>query len=329
MRKQISTTELPTSQRFRFWSEVVDNYFVKLDCRIEPVPTEKAKDGLVAQLNHAQLGSLDLLEVQAHPQTVVRNPLRGQDEDYFLFHLQTQGDCQIIQDDRKIVIRPGEMAMYDTRRPYQVSLREEFRMRTVRIPVELLRLQLPHPERLVASPVLPQGFVGRFLGKTINSLFDEHQDIPQEQGSALAKATVEMVALGLQSVLPADEALSSSRMCQYHLERIKHCISCHLGNAELNVEWLAVRLRMSVSSIHRAFECESQTVTEYIWNKRLDACKEALANHKLQRRSISDIAYDWGFSSNAHFSRAFKRHTGMSPRDFKAGAMQSNGRSSL
>jgi AraC-like DNA-binding protein len=52
-------------------------------------------------------------------------------------------------------------------------------------------------------------------------------------------------------------------------------------------------------------------------------------NHKLQRRSISDIAYDWGFSSNAHFSRAFKRHTGMSPRDFKAGAMQSNGRSSL
>jgi hypothetical protein len=25
------------------------------------------------------------------------------------------------------------MAMYDTRRPYQVSLREEFRMRTVRI----------------------------------------------------------------------------------------------------------------------------------------------------------------------------------------------------
>jgi hypothetical protein len=91
--------------------------------------------------------------------------LRGQDEDYFLFHLQTQGDCQIIQDDRKIVIRPGEMAMYDTRRPYQVSLREEFRMRTVRIPVELLRLQLPHPERLVASPVLPQGFVGRFLAR--------------------------------------------------------------------------------------------------------------------------------------------------------------------
>jgi hypothetical protein len=63
MRKQISTTSY-RRPRLQVWSEVVDNYFVKLDCRIEPVPTEKAKDGLVAQLNHAQLGSLDLLEVK-------------------------------------------------------------------------------------------------------------------------------------------------------------------------------------------------------------------------------------------------------------------------
>ncbi|SFB00650.1 AraC-type DNA-binding protein [Collimonas sp. OK607] len=318
MKNHISTASLPEAQRYGYWSEVVNQYFVKLNCRLEPFTPLRPSSGLEAQLKHSPMGALDLLEVKAHPQTVTRLAPRRNDHDYFLFSLQLEGDCEIIQDDRKITIKPGEMALYDTRRPYQVSLRDEFHMCSLRIPTEIMRLHLPNPERLVARPLAPDTFIGRVLGNLVRSLFDDQNNLSADQESVMARSVIEVLSLGLQSLNAHEGLVQTSRLCQFHLDRIKHAIECNLGDPDLGVEQLSRDLKMSQSSIHRAFESEPFTVTEYIWIQRLEICKKALANPRLNGRSISEIAYNWGFASNAHFSRAFKRYTGQNPRDFKA-----------
>jgi AraC-like DNA-binding protein len=45
-----------------------------------------------------------------------------------------------------------------------------------------------------------------------------------------------------------------------------------------------------------------------------------------RHRQISEIAYDWGFKSEAHFSRAFRSAFGLTPRDAQSMAFAKPGR---
>jgi AraC-like DNA-binding protein len=75
---------------------------------------------------------------------------------------------------------------------------------------------------------------------------------------------------------------------------------------------------MSVRYLHRLFEDAGASVRATILARRLDRCRDALAGSP--RRSISEIAFAWGFNDAAHFSRVFKARFGGSPRDLRAAA---------
>ena len=49
-----------------------------------------------------------------------------------------------------------------------------------------------------------------------------------------------------------------------------------------------------------------------------------LLSPQLKHYSIADVAQHCGFGSSAHFSRAFKTYTGMSPSEFRAIRVQAD-----
>jgi AraC-like DNA-binding protein len=53
----------------------------------------------------------------------------------------------------------------------------------------------------------------------------------------------------------------------------------------------------------------------YVWESRLMLAADMLRRGDKGRVQISDIAYRCGFSTPAHFSRAFKHRYGVSPRE--------------
>ena len=70
--------------------------------------------------------------------------------------------------------------------------------------------------------------------------------------------------------------------------------------------------------MHEVFDDGELTIARYIWKRRLERCKDELVNSDRPERWLADIALSWGFSSPAHFSKAFKQEFGASPRDFGA-----------
>lgn len=65
-------------------------------------------------------------------------------------------------------------------------------------------------------------------------------------------------------------------------------------------------------SFRKHYRC---TVGEYVRRLRIEtACREISASHK----SLSEIAAGSGFYDQSHFSNAFKRHTGMTPTEYRA-----------
>jgi AraC-like DNA-binding protein len=61
-------------------------------------------------------------------------------------------------------------------------------------------------------------------------------------------------------------------------------------------------------------------VSNYVQEQRLGRAYAELSNPARDHRRIYEVAFDVGFSSEAHFSRAFRSMFGLSPSDVRARA---------
>jgi AraC-like DNA-binding protein len=97
------------------------------------------------------------------------------------------------------------------------------------------------------------------------------------------------------------------------LRSVQQWIEAHIKDADLSLEKVAGANGMSLRYLHVLFEACEMSVSEWIWNRRLQLAYDGLARGG--GRSITSIAFDHGFNSSAHFSTMFRRKYGMSPRD--------------
>ena len=97
------------------------------------------------------------------------------------------------------------------------------------------------------------------------------------------------------------------------LMHVQQWIEAHIRDADLSLETVASANGMSLRYLHALFEGCEMSVSEWIWNRRLQLAYDGLA--KGGGQSITSIAFDHGFNSSAHFSTMFKRKYGLSPRD--------------
>ena len=85
---------------------------------------------------------------------------------------------------------------------------------------------------------------------------------------------------------------------------------------EVNLEKLATVACMSRRTLDRQFKSMmGMTPIEYVNNVRIELSLSLLRD---PRQSISDVAYAVGFRDSNYFSRRFRGHLGMSPREYKS-----------
>jgi AraC family transcriptional regulator, positive regulator of tynA and feaB len=100
--------------------------------------------------------------------------------------------------------------------------------------------------------------------------------------------------------------------------QILQYIETHLTDTTLTPAEIAGALGVSVRHVHRLFSRQGSTVADWIRAQRLRHCRKDLADPYLHRKSITEIAFFWGFNDSAHFSRAFKQEFGTCPRTFRS-----------
>lgn len=84
-----------------------------------------------------------------------------------------------------------------------------------------------------------------------------------------------------------------------------------------SVRWCADRLCLSANYFGDLVKRETgKTAQEYIHLRLVDEAKERMADG---RRSVAQVAYELGFRYPQHFSRLFRRVTGVSPVAYRSG----------
>jgi AraC-like DNA-binding protein len=94
--------------------------------------------------------------------------------------------------------------------------------------------------------------------------------------------------------------------------RVESLLMPILHTGEIGVDAIAAQLGVSRQTLYRDLKAEATTFEQVLDDLRHRLALEYLRGRKA---SVTDTAYLVGFSDPAAFSRAFKRWTGMTPRD--------------
>lgn len=270
---------------------------------------------------HAQSHSgLTMAHLRTNAGLIARKRLNAdQDDDRHCFLIsQRSGFSQVSQNGVDIQLSPGELLLMDSVGSCEIT------------PFGLIEHASLHLPRAALDKVLPgRGKFGKVSaacasGRMLHLLVDQ---LCRESGSnpagaeseALENAFIALLptALGSHSETPGSEALQGGNLRSY----VQKVIDESLTQPGLNPQGLAQRLNISVRHLYRLFEEQDDSVCRYIQRARLQRSADDLANPILRGESITTIAYKWGFTDSAHFSRAFKKHFERSPKDYRASAL--------
>lgn len=314
MHKLWSTDAVDEADRLSYWVEAVCESYVQLECdapaRDRPFRGDIALD---------QLATLGLSRVTAAPQHVRRTPAKiaTATEDYFLVSIQCKGRGTVMQDGRAAELRPGDFALYDSTRPYELVFREDFQQFVLRLPGSALRGRLRDTETLTARRVRGDRGAGHLMISMIRSLADGIDTLEAGSVAAVAESVENILVAGL-SALPGAADPLVSRLTALQRDRIKAYAMERIRDPRLSVGEIAAHMRVSQSTVHRAFAREPCSLHAWIWSRRLEGARRDICDPALIHRSLSEIAFGWGFNDAAHFSRAFRARFACSPRELRA-----------
>ncbi|WP_337159468.1 transcriptional regulator FeaR [Pseudomonas putida] len=244
------------------------------------------------------------------------------DDDQHCFLVsQRTGYSQVTQDGVSIQLAPGEMLLMDSVGPCEITPFGLIEHVSLSLSREQVRRHLQGQDALFGK-ISSTNACGRMLHLLMDQLCREGDEgaVPSTQGDALQAAFIALLEPGFERNVdgPCDLAgLSGANLRSY----VQKVIDESLGEPGLTPSSLASRLSISVRHLYRLFEEEGDSVCRYIQRSRLRRSADDLSNPFLRSESITSIAYKWGFTDSAHFSRSFKKQFEQSPKDYRAMAL--------
>lgn len=313
--EQWSTTAVPAIRRAPYWIEAVNQAYVQLECA---VPTSST-DTFFGAITRRELAEVNLSHISSTAQTVLRTPqqISKASEDVFLLSIQVAGAGQLTQDDKSAYLRAGDLALYDSTRPYELLFDQHFEQYVISLPGSVLRKRLRNAEDMTACKIATaQSGTARLLSRMVTELM-----ISPPAGGPVVDMTVADSLVGILVAALAENLGNLSLKddtASLRYDRVKAYVLENLRDPELSIGKISQRLGITASTLHRVWEHESDSLTNWIWAMRLKGAEQDLRRLACTSTTITEIAYHWGFSSSAHFSRTFRQHFGVPPKEARA-----------
>ncbi|MBI9065248.1 MAG: response regulator [Marinilabiliaceae bacterium] len=202
-----------------------------------------------------------------------------------------------------------DMIIADLMMPYMDGItlcrRIKTNIETSHIPLVLLTAYTDIQHQLSGSEAgadlyIPKPFDEELLRTNVVTILNNRQRVKEKYSSSF---NVEMTSLVTNNL---DKDL---------VKRLTNYIEKNIDDSDLNVDRLAIEIGLSRSQLTRKLNTLAGMAPGlFIQNYRL---KKAAALLKQTTQSVSEIAYQTGFSDPKYFSRNFKKLFGVSPSDYR------------
>lgn len=280
--------------------------------------TEPARElpAFVGHIAKSTCGGLDIAHISTNAASV-RHPRSIDSDAEFCFLVLQQSGVMDVEDadspNGGFRLLPGDVALLDSTR--------DFRMK----PNGLVGQLSVHLSRAAIDRALP-GRLGRLSkvsqqcasGWLLRGLLQQlgaggaMQWTDSAEGDALETAVIHLMRPALDERSVPESEVPMRLLANRLIDRA-------LGDPNLAPGWLARQLGISERQLYRIFSLDGDTVFRYIMRKRLERSATDLLAPGADSRTITDVAFKWGFVDAAHFSRAFRGQYGMSPSEYRNG----------
>jgi AraC-like DNA-binding protein len=308
-----AATDVIAVHDFSEWKRIVSNSFVPLEV------TSDDAEAFRGRMKSRAVGEILITEITASSHQVHRTPslIAQNDKKYIKMSLQMSGTGLLMQDGRQAVLGPGDIAIYDTSRPYTLEFHGDFRSLVVMFPHSHVDLPTDALARLTATRIVGDEGIARLVGPFLVHLARNMDRLVGHSGIRLVHNAIDLVTTVLYSQLDSNENDASTTHRASLLREVHAYIDTHLSDPELSPRDIAAATYISTRHLHGIFKEQGVTVSAWIRSRRLEHCRRDLTDPLLDSKPVSAIAARWGFTDASHFSRLFRATFGEAPTRFR------------
>jgi AraC family transcriptional regulator, positive regulator of tynA and feaB len=214
------------------------------------------------------------------------------------------------------LMETGDITLLDPRRPMAAKYFNGSRPLVLKVPRRELEARVGKTQQMIAVSIKPtepeQALTSAFLG-----MLPSHTDALAPATADIARdQALDLIAVSLAKAMGGERPRVSSARALV-LVNVRAAIEARLTDPTLGSGTVAAAAGVSVRYANAVLAEVGTSIRHLIRARRLERCRRALQDPSQAARTISEIAYGWGFSDMTHFSRSFRATYGLLPREYR------------
>ena len=306
MIEHFSTRQATAGRKIDYWNQLLGETY----CGLVADPLNQRFE---AQMSRWRLGDMTMIWPKSAGVSVARRHGSANLADQRLvFHLLHAGECRLSHRGGEVKMRAGDMAICAGEEHYRFDVSGNHEMLVVEMSRSRVADRLPFIDDRIGHRISGEHAATRLLHAFLLSLWREGgANFDQGMGQAYSSVLVDLIAASMQ-----DHTHSIAAFRNPLFQRMMGIVEARIGDSRLSPSSLADDLGVSLRTLQIAAAEHGTTPVAYIARRRLELAAQKLAMHP--RTSITQIAFDCGFTDSAYFARRFHDHFGLSPSQYRS-----------
>lgn len=229
--------------------------------------------------------------------------------------LQMAGSSVITQAGREATLRPGDLVVYDSTIPYELSDGDGIRQHKFRIPLDALALPAEVIRQALGVALSPGHPIADLAAAYLQRLASR-TDLSDGPGAdVVSQPAVELIRAVITTHVDAAELAMEPSHATLQL-RIMAYVCAHLREPRLSAAQIAAEHHISVRHLYKVLAANGVSLGDWIRTHRLEGCHNEIGAEG-PVDPLASIARHWGFADPSSFARIFRAAYGMSPREWR------------
>ena len=281
---------------------------------LQPASSTPFYDGH-ATASHRNATGLALTRISAGSQVV--SPLPQSGDGLPIVLLPIEEGVVLREGSSHRIVPIGHLLLLPRGGDWSVVFQRDMRAIVLSVTSEALHGRIAGKSRLSAPRVAAPSGLADVFSRMLDATARTMETLVDVEWAAVAQGLVDLLlTFSHQLIGPAPEASGTATQAAL-LHRICQTIERGLDDPELVPARVAQEEGISERYLQKLFEGVGDNFTHYVRERRLQRALADLSNPGQAHKSISEIAYRYGFGDSAHFSRTFRHRFGLPPREFR------------